>query len=742
MEDGYLLKLLLQIQLASDISAAQNLPFVLNSLTTQSFFPSPHLAKWTTRVNSLLHSKEACARWAGLCIAHKTSVCSRSIMIEFGRSWLGVALPLLSKNEQTPVIKAAIRLARIIFTSLTDMSEFQRQVSNPNVPKFIASLIQTAQNTPELEVKLECIWTLHRLVPVYPAAHRASHSALSKLALIHLNGNTSGTSQRSLVEACSALYCVLHFTGGKVGASGLWRNSFDETLNFGWSSFLALRTTFPSSDFHNSREQNSHEDPSISVPLNLERLRCSIVILCDFLKAITHRHVQLPLGSIVQFASALLTANAEAQVDGFVDPIVRSMEMTAIPSITKYGSQLLHAITFSARSHLRPHAARLLTIISQCLEGKPTLALLVVLFGALDSLLKFSPSAGSPLILNRVTTAVISFISARLLSSQSSLSDSSNEITSGKSKKSKKRARNYEGDEVFSVMKEVICPTEDEGKALLAALTVLHHLLQNEDLPPAILSICSRTVLSLNLSFPQIAPTLLSPDSGLFPQVHTKLRSLAITIACGTSGVLSKSLPLVLETITNDSYEEVQAQNCNFPLYSKLTPLQRMFDLILHPRVPPLLRSMPTVEALSLYISEESQEEKRIRETLGLEAPQHTLEDAMRDDENPRVPTLLIPSLGQSVPTPENPPVASATQHDSAVAVRSKITPIATPIKQPGLDDTGHKTPLSQNIYPQQSSTQQLPGTTLVPLSNDDSENDDEDEMPTINMASDSEEDL
>ncbi|KAF9012654.1 rRNA processing/ribosome biogenesis-domain-containing protein [Cyathus striatus] len=724
MEDGHLLKLLLQIQLASDISAAQNLPFVLNSLATQSFFPSPHLAKWTTRVNSLLHSKEACARWAGLCIAHKTSVCSRSIMIEFGQSWLGVALPLLSKNEQTPVIKAAIRLARIIFTSLTDMSEFQRQVSNPNVPKFIASLIQTAQNTPELEVKLECIWTLHRLVPVYPAAHRASHSALSKLALIHLSGDTSGTSQRSLVEACSALYCVLHFTGGKVGASGLWRNSFDETLDFGWNSFLALRTTFPSSDFHNSREQNSHEDPSISVPLNLERLRCSIIILCDFLKAVTHRHVQLPLGSIVQFASALLTANAEAQVDGFVDPIVRSMEMTAIPSIMKYGSQLLHAITFSARSHLRPHAARLLTIISQCLEGKPTSALLVVLFGALDSLLKFSPSAGSPLILNRVATAVISFISARLLSSQSSLSGSSSEITSGKGKKSKKRARNYEGDEVFSVTKEVMCPTEDEGKALLAALTVVHHLLQNEDLPPAILSICSRTVLSLNLSLPQIVPTLLSPDSGLFPQVHNKLRSLAITIACGTSGVLSKSLPLVLETITNDSYEE------------------RMFDLILHPRVPPLLRSMPTVEALSLYISEESQEEKRIRKTLDLEALQHTSEDAMRDDENPKALTSLIPSLGQSAPAPENPPVASATQHDSAAAVRSKITPVAMPIKQPGLDNTGHKTPLSQNIYPQQSSTQQLPGTTLIPLSNDDSENDDEDEMPTINMASDSEEDI
>ena len=96
MEAGQHLKTLLQTQLASDVSAVRHLPFSLTSLTQESFKPSPHLAKWTTRIHALLHSKDSGARWAGLCLAYKTSVLSQNLMIETAQSYLGVALPLLS----------------------------------------------------------------------------------------------------------------------------------------------------------------------------------------------------------------------------------------------------------------------------------------------------------------------------------------------------------------------------------------------------------------------------------------------------------------------------------------------------------------------------------------------------------------------------------------------------------------------------------------------------------------------
>lgn len=90
------LKALLQLQLASDSYAVLHLPYVLASLTSTCFSPSPHIQKWTTRIHSLIHSKDPGARWAGLCIAYQTSLFSKSIMIECAQNWLGVALPVLS----------------------------------------------------------------------------------------------------------------------------------------------------------------------------------------------------------------------------------------------------------------------------------------------------------------------------------------------------------------------------------------------------------------------------------------------------------------------------------------------------------------------------------------------------------------------------------------------------------------------------------------------------------------------
>jgi len=46
----------------------------------------------------------------------------------------------------------------------------------------------------------------------------------------------------------------------------------------------------------------------------------------------------------------------------------------------------------------------------------------------------------------------------------------STETNSGQNKKSKKRRRNYEGDEVFRLSKSVICSSLAEGEVILYAL--------------------------------------------------------------------------------------------------------------------------------------------------------------------------------------------------------------------------------------------------------------------------------
>lgn len=103
---------LLQLQLATDSSAVVQLPYILQTLNAQTF-SSGHFQKWTTRINSLIHSKDSAARWSGLSIALRTSALCKPIMIECAQSWVSVALPMLS-------VSAACRLSyRLIFRRKT-----------------------------------------------------------------------------------------------------------------------------------------------------------------------------------------------------------------------------------------------------------------------------------------------------------------------------------------------------------------------------------------------------------------------------------------------------------------------------------------------------------------------------------------------------------------------------------------------------------------------------------------------
>ena len=95
------LKTFLHLQLATDNAAVQNLPYVIRFLSSQHLQPSPHLQKWMTRINSLIHSKDPGACWAGLSIACQTSLLSRDVMLESARSWVGAALPLFSVRVST-----------------------------------------------------------------------------------------------------------------------------------------------------------------------------------------------------------------------------------------------------------------------------------------------------------------------------------------------------------------------------------------------------------------------------------------------------------------------------------------------------------------------------------------------------------------------------------------------------------------------------------------------------------------
>lgn len=113
-----------------------------------------------------------------------------------------------------------------------------------------------------MKIQILVLDTLAHMVSLYPSLCRPLQTALSNVALSHLNGSAPNPTPVAMVEASSRLYSVLPLTGGKVGAAALWRKSLDDTVAFAWGAFLQLRTTYPN--------QGMFVNISIS-----QRVRCS-----------------------------------------------------------------------------------------------------------------------------------------------------------------------------------------------------------------------------------------------------------------------------------------------------------------------------------------------------------------------------------------------------------------------------------------------------------------------------------
>ncbi|KAG6854907.1 hypothetical protein C0991_012097 [Blastosporella zonata] len=605
---------------------------------------------------------------------------------------------------------------KVIFSAGVGTPEYQRQVATPNIPKFTVAIIAIAEKNVDQELRILILATLTHLVPLYPTLYRASHTTLSTLALRFLNGSAPIPTSNSLLKAASKLYTVLHFTGGKVGAANLWRKSVDETLAFGWNAFLALRTTFPSEAL-NASNSPSIDEALIAIPLNLDRLRSCIVVLCDLLSSTTYRPVQLPLGPLVKFISALLSCAKDDKGKEHVDLVIQAMEISVIPEFWKFGCQLTTCLAKCARQHLTPNLTRLISYLTYHLEQKPTPSQRLFLLTTTQVLLRHCHLLDSPLVPTRLAKAVLPSLSV-VLATPSEIQRSDDTAASQKGKKGKKRARGYEGDEVFKLSREVICSGPDDGKVLFAALEVIRLVLRNPNLSPAMQSIAARVLLSILLALPQISPASLSSEPRLHSDLMQLVQSINTELGSGTTSVMSKSLGIIVRaTIMEDDNQETL----------------RDLEVLLHPRVPPLVRSLPHVESLSLFRAEEPQEEADVREELGLHGafPEPKIHDEdvfMKDSPTPIPQTLPVNHI-QPTRVDERPPLQLPSV---APIIQSSSAPVTLPPKSTVMEQPQH-----MPSVPKSAPQPVVPHSVAVPVQ----EEDEEDEMPAINMDSDSDED-
>ncbi|KAG1755494.1 rRNA processing/ribosome biogenesis-domain-containing protein [Suillus lakei] len=731
---SHLLKSLLQLQLASDASSVLHLSSVLSTLSEDSLSPSPHLQKWTSRVTSLIHSKDAGARWAGMCIAYRSSSLSKSTMTEFAQSWAGLALSILTKPEPLPLLKASIRYLRHVLSAATDVPELQRQLATPTVPKFSQALVSIAERATDYELKALAMDTLKDMVILYPSLNRASSSSITNMCHQILNGSTPQRTNKALLHNAASLYAVLHYTGGKVGAANLWKKSVDETLQCLWAASMGLRTTFPVKNSPLPSSGLICDDPLISVALDLDRLQCSVAALCSLLRTAVQRPVQVPIGRIMEFCLFLLACTADEEKEGHVDATVRALELAIVPELQSSACALLCCLAKTSH-RLTPYVSRLVVMITYHLEQNPLPERRCRLLQCIQVLLSNSFPPSSELSSTRLVKSIMLSLMP-LLSTQSDAHGG--ETGSGQRKKGRKRRRDYEGDEVFKLSKDVICSSIAEEKAIICALDALQVTMRGAELQSAIRSLACRVMLSLSLSLTAMSRSSLSQDVHLHGLVHAKVNGMCLELARGTTSTMSRSLSLVLRSTATEGNEHA--------MQTKLQ-LQKEVDLLLHPRSPPLVRPLPHVEALSLFRAEESNEELAARTSLALATIYDTaMMDVAADpiamtptpEPTPQpVPTHLPIPTPNTTPAPISisSPVPASQKMTSSITVAptkdSADVPLAVPSRQP-----------ATSLLPSSSSQMELAPLTVeprfIPVAVDEEEEEEEEGMPTIDMESDS----
>ncbi|TFL00553.1 rRNA processing/ribosome biogenesis-domain-containing protein [Pterulicium gracile] len=593
--DAHALKSLLQHQLATDASTASHLPYVLDVLTEQHFNTSTHTPKWSARLSSLLHSKEPSARWAGLCLCLRTAELSKDIMIEFSSGWITVAIPLLSKTEPLPTLKAAIRLILHLFTSSVDKPEYQRQVCTPNVTKYSAALLALTTRNEEQSFQVLIMDAMRRLLKTYPTLLKPSYQSISALTLKHLNGGSPTPVHPSLLDSASKLFASLHYTGGKAGSSSLWKTNIEETVRLARTALAEIRTTFPSTDYADRSNTRLGQDSSVSVPLYLDRLRCCVATVVQLLLSSSQRLFHVPIGLLSSLVLSLLSCTVDEQVEGHIDPSVRVLEVSVVPSLWEMGCDLLTVMCTRTKRSMSPRAPQILTSITFQLEQTLSSTQRLRFLDAAHRVLLTTHTVASGASANRLTKAVLPSLLVLV-----QMKEQPNGAPSANGTKSKKRSRAFEGDELLSRNRGTVFKTHSDEQCALVAIDLLKSLLSEPNLSQPLRSLVSRFILSLLISLPQTLPSSLSSNTGFHVQLSECVQDTALVIGLGSSTSQSRTLGLIVNSTSSQR------------------PLHHEIELLLHPRLPPLLRSVPRTDFIALTRSEESNEEASLRHELGL----------------------------------------------------------------------------------------------------------------------------
>jgi len=253
------------------------------------------------------------------------------------------------------------------------------------------------------------------------------------------------------------------------------------------------------------------------------------------------------------------------------------------------------------------------------------------------------------------------------------------------------------------------------------SLLVLRNIFGNPHLSTTSQSAIARTIIATLMALPRQSAALISPDARFIHQLSERISTFAAQIASGTSNVVSKALPFVMSEATGEQTVRYILSTLTLLIISKI---DKQLELLIHPRVPPLVRLVPNVEALTLFAPEAPPEEENQPTFVEQLVPAPVLQPVAK-------PLFSLPSTQEPTQTP---PIQTETSKTATVRPPSPMLAVS-----PAPPIVATIQPVLPKIAPAPAMvarTVLAPEPVSVAAADDD---DDDEEMPSINMDSDSE---
>ncbi|KAI8369294.1 rRNA processing/ribosome biogenesis-domain-containing protein [Radiomyces spectabilis] len=566
--------------ISNDEKASHHLPFVLTMLVNHRLLCDSSEAaetvqrKWTVRLNALLQSKQASTRWAAVTLVKVTCEQSPRLYMTHLRSWSAQLLGFVAKPEPTMIHAETIRTLSWLFTQTVDKPELQREVTTPNLPRFNQALLTLAGNAELLPTVLDA---LIQNIKHFPSVSRHITDPCLKLCLSCLEGTVDLES--ATLEKVGQCLASLYRTSGKTNMAEQWKDTLMRLIG---SIHLSLERLFDTVDEENLPTFTSSpfpRDPLEAFPILLKRVQALGQCITTFLSMETAMAVSVPVVHLIDLLCRIYNVYEGTLMREYKDKSEYSCLMGCLPTLHSTANKIFASLLYCSGAELSRYSKLFSQILLRLLsEHKHKRTLKISTYNLVSLCLQMCGLTFGEIICKPLSTRIIEDITIN--EQNSSALASTNSFL-----KSKSRKRRHDELTHSDALANEDTSSSSQCEVPLAALGALEQLLNvyGSSMDPQTRSALDSIILSRLLS--SIHPGKASAEmiNVTKHQLYKCLLSSVLHPVATQASILPHAMRLFSSGL-NESNHELRS-----------TCLQGMTicELIIHPRMPPVQRTMP-----------------------------------------------------------------------------------------------------------------------------------------------------